>query len=330
MPVTMYSIIFSIIIPVYNVELYLRQCLESVLNQTYSDFEVVCVNDGSTDNSAAILNEYARNGARIKIIDQKNRGLSAARNAGIKGASGEYILLLDSDDWLEPNTLQTLADKQDGEDMVCFNGRRWFEDGTTETPDKGIEEQGMTGWNYYNKYALQPRKFHFVCTVLRLYKRTFLLKNNLFFKEGIYHEDNLFTPIACYYAQSVRVIPDTLYVYRIRQGSITQQNDSQRIFDLVQVANQLSAFFIPKDDVDKSILYREIAGEYFKGFMQEERQKYGDNDKQLKQSIDWKLFKSVSIYPRHRRIYMLLKISSLVFRQYLWIEKKLRLSKTNT
>lgn len=91
----------SIIIPVYNSEKYLRQCLDSVLNQSFSDFECICVNDGSTDNSLLILQEYANKDKRFKIIDKQNEGVSIARNTGIENAFGEYITFIDSDDWVE-------------------------------------------------------------------------------------------------------------------------------------------------------------------------------------------------------------------------------------
>lgn len=314
----------SIIIPVYNVEQYLKACLDTVVAQNYSDFEVICINDGSTDGSKSILDEYAAKYSNISIIHQENKGLSAARNAGIRAAKGDYIFFLDSDDWIEPDTLKMLTEKQNGEDLLCFNGRRYFEDGTTETPDAGIVEDRLTGWEYYNKYALVSRKFHFVCTVLRLYRREYLLKNNLFFKEGIYHEDNLFTPLACYYAKSVKVIPDILYVYRIREGSITQTTNVQRLFDMITVANKLSAFFIPLSGIDKRTVYREIAGEYFKGFMSEERKIYGRNDSELIQKINWESYRTVSLYPRHRRVYGLLSVHPVLFRLYIRLEQLLK------
>lgn len=310
----------SIIIPVYNVAPYLHQCFDSIFEQEIDNYEVICINDGSTDGSADILNEYSEQFSNIKVIKQENAGLSAARNAGINAAQGDYILFLDSDDWLEPNTLNVLNDAIDSEDLICFNGRRYFEDGTIETPDLGIEEKELTGWEYYNKYALVSRKFHFVCVVLRLYRRKFLLENKLKFEEGLLHEDNLFTPIACYYAVSVRVIPDVLYVYRIRSGSITQTRSRKHILDTVTVANKLAAFFIPLSGIDKQTVYREIAGEYFKGFMPQERKVYGKNDSELIYRIDWNSFKAVSVYPRHKRIYWMLKVHPILFRMYIKLE----------
>ena len=100
---------FSIIIPVYNVEKYLRDCLDSVLGQSFSDWEAICVNDGSTDHSASILEEYASRDIRITVISQPNGGLSAARNTGMNAAKGDYVIFLDSDDWLEADALKTYS-----------------------------------------------------------------------------------------------------------------------------------------------------------------------------------------------------------------------------
>ena len=317
--------LISIIIPVYNVERYLSQCLDSVLNQSYDgDYEVICVDDGSTDGSPAILEEYAGKSDKIKIIRQENRGLGGARNTGLRAARGRYVWFVDSDDWIEQEALATLAKSIGDEDIVCFNGRRYFEDGTVEIPDSGIEEGNLTGWEYYGRYALSKRNFHFVCVVLRIYRREFLLADGLFFEEGIYHEDNLFTPIVCYYAASVRVIPDILYVYRIRQGSITQSFTDKRIFDTIKVANRLAEFFIPKTDIDKSVVYREIAGEYFSVFMSDKAEAYRGDYSVVEPLINWDSYKAVSLYPRHRRIYRLLSISPRLFRLYLGVEKLLK------
>lgn len=253
----------SIIIPVYNVEKYLEDCLNSVLNQSNQNFEIVCINDGSTDRSLDVLKNYTSKDIRIKVVSQENKGLSAARNRGIKEAIGDYIFFLDSDDWLEPNTLQILQRNITDEDLICFNGRRYFEDGTIEKSDYGITENNLSGWVYYNKYALMNTKFSFVCSVLRIYKRDYLLNNNLYFKEGIYHEDNLFTPFAFYYAKKVKAIPDILYVYRIRSGSITQSLNYKKIEDKIHIANELLMFFSTKNDINTSVVFKEIADTVF-------------------------------------------------------------------
>ncbi|MDR1654049.1 MAG: glycosyltransferase [Prevotellaceae bacterium] len=260
---------FSIVIPVYNVEQYLSECLQSVANQTFSDFEAICVNDGSTDSSLEIVRRFAAHNSQFSVITQKNSGLSAARNAGIRSAKGDYIVLLDSDDYIAENTLEILDKHIDNQDFIFFNGRRFYEDGTVDIPDKPVYEENINGWKYYNKYALVPRKFHFVCTVLRIYKREFLLQNNIFFKKGIFHEDNLFTPICCYYAENVKVIPDVLYFYRIRQGSITQNANldtiARRVKDIMLIMSELTSFFGNKK-IYKKIIERQNAMFVLGGF----------------------------------------------------------------
>lgn len=119
----METIKFSIIIPIYNVEQYLAQCLDSVINQTYKNIEIICVNDGSTDNSLKILEEYEQKDKRIKIINQENQGVSVARNTGIEKSNGDYILFVDSDDWLDINTCALLVKEINNKksDMIYFN-----------------------------------------------------------------------------------------------------------------------------------------------------------------------------------------------------------------
>jgi len=316
---------FSIIIPVYNVEQYLRECLDAVLEQTYAGYEVICVNDGSTDGSLTILLDYKLRYDNFIVLDGVNGGTASARNKGIDAARGEYIWFVDSDDWIEKTALQILRENiTENLDILSFNGKLLYEIDGREEEDAGFSENSLTGWEYYNKYALKRSKFHFVCVVLRLYRREFVLNHNLYFELGILHEDNLWIPLVFYYAKSVRVIPESVYYYRIRSGSKMQSENVKKMFDIVQVANLLSDFFIPVNNLQKQIVYREIAGEYFKGFMPEEIKKFGNHDNELKQLIHWTNYKSVSIYPRHKRIYFLLRIHPVLFRLYIISETRLK------
>lgn len=293
---------FTLIIPVYNVEAYLRQCLDSVLCQDYSDWEAVCVNDGSTDGSAAILEDYAAKDARFQVFTQPNGGLSAARNAGLDAAKGEYILFLDSDDWLEPKALETIDTSLNGEDMLSFSGRRFFEDTQSFNPADVLPEKAYaSGMDYYNGNALSQRDFAFVCVVLRAYRRAFLVDNGLRFKEGILHEDNLFTPLACYYAQKVKQINACCYDYRVRAHSITTTVDMKRLTDLMETANELAAFFIPKQGFNKKVMYRAITQYYQVAFVEAPK---GER-KALKRLCDWVLYRKVSRTKlRHRWNYL--------------------------
>ena len=301
--------LFSVIIPVFNVEKYLQACLNSVLGQTYPDWEAICVNDGSTDGSLAILEENAAKEERIKIIDQPNAGTATARNTGIRSAQGDYIFFLDSDDWLEPDTLEILAGRLHGEDILCFSGKRYFEStGEYHQADVLSEKTYHARMQYYTENALVPRDFAFVCVVLRVYNREFLMRNSLFFDDDITYEDNLWVPITLYYAQSVTVIPNVLYIYRIREGSKMQEVSLKRKMDMLRVANRLAAFFIPKDGFDKTVVYRAITHHYQSVFSCDSSM----DRKELGRSCDWKKYQSVSrTKPKHLVNYLINRIKSL-------------------
>lgn len=303
---------FSIIIPIFNVAQYLPKCLDSVLAQTCADFEAVCVNDGSTDNSLEILEEYQEKDPRIKVVSQANGGLSAARNVGLLHAQGDYVFFLDSDDWIEPDALRILSEKLSDEDMVCFSGRRYLEaENKYEEPDKMKSESDISGWEYYQKHALESRKFAFVCVVLRLYRRQFLQEYDLKFTEGIYHEDNMFTPVVCYYAKKVKVIPDCLYDYRVRGNSIMTTRSIKHNKDILYIANTLSEFFVSKSDVEKTVVYRALTQHYQSVF----KNTKPEDDKVLLPMVNWELYKTVSrTKMRHRMLYLALKVSPKVFR----------------
>lgn len=303
---------FSIIIPVYNVEPYLRECLDSVLQQTFSDWEVVCVDDGSTDGSAGILQEYASRDNRIKVITQPNGGLSAARNTGLDNAIGDYILFLDSDDWLEPNALEVINNALPTThcplptiDMLCFGGWRGEEE------EKPAPATYLTGWDYYNHCALTHHSFPFVCVVLRCYRRQMLEESHLRFRERILHEDNHFTPRACLAAGHTKVIPVPLYHYRIRPGSIMTTRSFKSRQDMIRIANDLAALFSQRNDLDRSVIYRALTHHYQVAFLGASR----DESKALRPLVDWHLYRTVSrTRRRHRLNYALLRLSPTLFR----------------
>lgn len=304
--------LFSIIIPVYNVEKYLRECLDSVLNQTFTDWEAICVNDGSTDGSPSVLAEYGLKDNRIRVIEQPNGGLSAARNTGLQHAAGDYVLFLDSDDRLRPDSMRILSENLTDGDFLCFNGQRFIEEtGEYEDVDELQPESYASGWNYYSDNALKHRNFAFVCVVLRCYRRSYLLKHGLCFKPGIYHEDNLFTPLACFHARKVKVIPDVLYEYRVRGSSIMTSRSLKHWKDTIGIANELAAFFVPQEQIEKSTVYQSLTHHYQVAFSQLSPAE----DRELLPLVNWKLYKAVSrTKPRHRLLYAAMRISPRLFR----------------
>ena len=297
---------FSIIIPVYNVEQYLRACLDSVLAQTFSDWEAVCVNDGSTDGSLSVLEEYEKKDHRLRIISQPNGGLSAARNTGLQAATGDYVVFVDSDDWVEASMLNTLAKVTDGNDMVCFACRR-----TDNNAHDTLQPEQSGGWEYYNRHALEHREVAFVCVWQRCYRREFLIEDGLNFREGILHEDNEFTPRAFLKAKKVIVIPDVLYNYRMRPGSIMATRGMKSKESLITIGNELSALFNKEKGIDKTVIYRHLTQCYQMAFIDNTH----EEDLLLKQLIDWHCYRRVSRTKlRHRIHYSALRFSTRLFR----------------
>lgn len=319
----------SIIIPVYNVDKYLTKCLDSVFNQSYEcNYEVICVNDGSTDGSSTILEKYAQIHKNMKIINSENEGTASARNIGIREAKGKYLWFVDSDDWIANDAIKILSEylnlSRSNPDVICFNGKLIYDIDGREESDKGIMDVNLTGWQYYNKYAIKSRKFHFVCVVLRLYLREFILSNNLFFEVDILHEDNLWVPQMCYYAETVDMIPNLLYYYRIREGSKMRNISSKKILDIIKVANRLARFFVPKEDIDKRVVYKVLASDYINLFSEEVFDLYGNKDEEISKLVDFRMFRKTAVSPRHRFLYYLINVSPSLFRAYSKLVKKLR------
>ena len=218
----------SIILPIYNVEKYLRQCLDSCINQTLKDIEIICVNDGSTDNCLEIINEYARKDNRIKVINQNNQGLSMARNNGVDIATGEYILFLDSDDWLELNCCKVAYNqaKENDNDFVYFNNSVYNEAtgkikkyNHIKFADKILNQKKIDIKNTKNINYI-------ICSYIwnKLYKRSWLIENNLKFIK-MQAEDTPYMVMSFLKANSISFIQQSLYIYRYRTNSLTWSID---------------------------------------------------------------------------------------------------------
>ena len=187
----------SVIVPIYNVETYVKDCLESIINQPFKDIEIICIDDCSTDNSMVVVESFAKKDSRIKILKHKeNRGQSAARNTGMEIASGKYIAFIDSDDTIERDyfiNLYEAAEKSGADVTEC--GYKMV------SKNKPVSCHSFHNGIYYNFDNILPRiKKCFVW--IRLWRSDFLKKNSLQFYNGIYFEDILFVIQAAYYAKS--------------------------------------------------------------------------------------------------------------------------------
>ena len=248
----------SIIVPVYNVEAYMLDCLNSIFAQDYTTIEVIAINDGSTDTSLEILNNYAAKESRLKIITQNNKGLSGARNTGLDYASGEIIVFVDSDDIISPNLVSRCINcfKTSNIDIVSFN-HGVFLDNTAQLKPliKQVEEGVLQAHNYFKK-AQQLETNTWIPSCFYGYKSSFIKNNNLRFCEGIIHEDVLFTPMALTFANTIHVLPDVLYYYRKREGSITVNNANTKksLKDHLFIINSLCGFSKKQIEVKKQLL----------------------------------------------------------------------------
>lgn len=203
--------VISIIVPTYNARNYLSRCIDSLINQTFSHFEIIIVDDGSTDSSLEILNKYQSRFSHIKVLHQKNSGQSVARNNGLKVASGNYIMFVDSDDWVELDICEKLYNLiiEGDSDIAICGINNYF-------TDKPVEEANLRLF-YKNKFL--P---NFIVTpVAKLYKSSYWFNNKFRFHEGIFYEDFDLLPRVLFLTDKIKFLDMPLYNYERRNQNST-------------------------------------------------------------------------------------------------------------
>ncbi|MBQ8459063.1 glycosyltransferase [bacterium] len=237
------NIFVSIIVPVYNVEKYLSRCLDSLINQTLKEIEIICVNDGSTDNSLSVLKEYADKDKRITIISQENGGLSSARNTGMNVVKGEYIGFVDSDDWVDLDFYEKL-----------YNSAKKYEcdiaaaDFVRQHKNNKKKRLNITQEKVYEttpeKYLI-CKTYREGCVWNKLYKTEFLKKINLKFVVGIFYEDKDFTARSLHFSNKLVTVPDTYYNYFVNDKSIVKtRKNPKKDEHYILVRQQVLKFII--------------------------------------------------------------------------------------
>lgn len=234
--------LLSLIVPAFKVENFIGDCLGSCINQSNNKdfcYEIVVVDDGSPDKSYQIAKNELKNFNPHQIIQQENKGLSAARNIGLSHTKGDYVWFIDSDDWISSDSLSIISKKlqDDNPDILMIRAANCFD----------------------NKQVIRQRKFPYVhsnvsgediflsdcwttCVPFFIIRRDFLIKNNLKFMEGVFHEDNEFTPRLLLAAKKVSQINDVLYFVRQNPNSITRSVNPKKAFDIIKVLNSLDLF----------------------------------------------------------------------------------------
>lgn len=204
---------FSIIVPVYNTSKVLQRCFDSIFNQTYNNYEVIVVNDGSTDDSLNVIKKYKD---KIVLINQKNEGLSMARNNGVKKATGDYILFVDSDDSINKDLLKELNNNITDEDLIRYQIKNI--NNNKEIPYKEVGFKELNGIEAFKKIA----KYHYVETATcYAYKKSYYIENKFSFIKGAYHEDFGLIPEVIIKANVVTSLEYIGYNYYYNEGSIT-------------------------------------------------------------------------------------------------------------
>ena len=262
----------SIIVPIYNVERYLPACLDSVLNQTFWDFEVICINDGSPDGCGQILAEYAQKDSRIKVITQENQGVSVARNTGVQLATADYIAFVDSDDELAPTFLERMYNTitQTNSDVVWCD----FQQGEIKKDWPNNETEPQIYTDPFNRFVIE-------CPNMQM-----VIWNKLWCKEIVqkcpfiaglkYGEDVVFLHQALYNTQQIAYLSEKLYFYREREGSVVHSSFNQKMIDdAIVVVRSLITYFKDKNIKDKTyrILHHKLAKRLFKFCVLEPKRK---------------------------------------------------------
>ena len=232
----------SVIVPVYNVEDYLKECLDSILNQSLKEIEVICINDGSTDGSLEILKDYQINDTRVKVFSQQNKGLGCARNVGLEHAIGEYVFFIDSDDYIIEDTLFNLYShaKEKNADMTLFKLLNFDNETRKTQPIKYFDIPFLKkyGESTFNCSDLGEKLYGVSVTAPgKLFKREIIEK--LRFPEKLIFEDTPFVVESIFLCERMLFVDEYYYMRRVRKDSITRSNFS-RFSDCIEIFNMVN------------------------------------------------------------------------------------------
>lgn len=236
----------SIIVPVYNVEKYIRKCVDSILRQTYKNLDIILVDDGSLDSSGKICDEYAYTDDRVNVIHQSNLGLSAARNAGLELAKGEYIVFVDSDDYISYECIETCIVNMTNEvELLMFNYALVDENNNIIEKMYSKKRELMTEKMFWNNY-FSGNVVVCVIACCKMYRRT--LFKDVRFRNGRLHEDEFILHHIIRQCNNIVFIDQPLYYYLQRNGSITTSRNTKSFWDSVAAYYERAIYFKEKGD----------------------------------------------------------------------------------
>ena len=303
---------FSITVPIYNVELYLEECVDSILSQSFTDFELILVDDGSTDRSPELCDAFAAKDSRIKVIHNPNGGASAARNTGMKAAQGQYLLSIDSDDFfLAPDVLQKIHDACEDKDIVLYRYQKYFssdnrlEDPAFHYPTLEKDEPFSVSVD-----KLVRADAFFGMAWMKAAKRELVEKNDVYFEEGIVGEDIDWNYKLYGCATSLAVIDESFVAYRQRENSVTSAPKLKSLTSLLYILEKWAATFEQlSDETLKAALLGSLAKHYsnmliaYTRIQDREKRNYRDRIR----ALAWLLRHGLSARPQKMgKIYRLL------------------------
>ncbi len=265
------SALFSIVVPVYNVKEYLAACVESILSQTFPEYEVILVDDGSTDGSGELCDELCKTSDRIRVVHQKNGGLSEARNTGIRNAKGDYLFFLDSDDFLNaPTALEELAAslQKANPDLLLYNTTEYAEDGKTilfSHSNPPLSENTLYQAEDVLDALYEAGDIWVTMAQTKLLRRKFCLQEKLFFRAGIYHEDDEWISRVLAANPTLSVSSSAVYGYRHRPNSIVTTTDTKKIEKRIKDRISIGASMLQSDPAKNHPAFCRYAARYFWG-----------------------------------------------------------------
>lgn len=265
--------LISIIVPVYNAEKYLAKCIESIINQTYSNLEIILINDGSTDNSLEICNIYSKQDNRIKIIDKKNEGVSVARNLGIETSRGKWISFIDSDDWVDKDMFEKMAMKAKNSNFDIVICNCYINKDGNEHKNSALSSEDLI----FNKDGINILQNKFLCKGVKeyrpyvwgigapwckIYSSKLIKENNINFVPGLTrNEDGLFNLYAFEYSNKVLYLPDSYYHYRVLSESLSHSkqnniivNTEKNLYELIKFRDKFNKDNIFHDGINARII----------------------------------------------------------------------------
>lgn len=301
----------SIVVPIYKVEQYLDKCVRSLVNQTYQEIEILLVDDGSPDRCPDMCDQYAKADNRIKVIHKANGGLSDARNFGLKEAVGEYILFVDSDDYIDLDTCERFISiiKDKKPDIVVGNAYR-LENNKKHLMKHSLNTNGkMISGPEYLKEELKSGSMY-MAAWLNLYNKNFLIKNKLEFSVGLLHEDEEFTPRAFLKASDVIGTDIFFYNYLIREGSITTAKNKLRNAEhMMKICKELEKVYNTVQEQElKSLLNDSLVNKFLNTF-----QVAGLYKKEFKYLVDKKFLTGKALTKRNKIRVKIFQINKVAY-----------------